>query len=188
MQALAVTYSSNSTIFVCHCLIAQLFRTICHCENLLVWSGEKLQPIYESFKSFCQFVIASLGHFPEPGGSSDPLGSKKSWARGGEKVARGSNPPPPGNSNTGANISKTRRPIMFMFHTWQLRLEHVVNFQLLPPNPNLGELWGHDPKVAKGHYMNNPTKQRTHLFTSVYNVEGDKTHTIQVTTNCASLP
>jgi len=86
MQTLAVNDSSNSTILVCHCLITQLFHAICDCDNLLVGSGAKPQPIYESFKCVCQFVFVSLGHFSELGGfCRPPRGVEKILSLGGQK-------------------------------------------------------------------------------------------------------
>jgi len=71
--------------FICHCLITQLFRAICDCDNLLVGSGAKPQPTYESFKCVCRFVIVSLDHFSELGGSVDRPGGRKNLELGGQK-------------------------------------------------------------------------------------------------------
>jgi len=86
MQTFTVHDSSNSKILGCHCLITQLFRAICDCDNLLLGSGAKPQPIYESFKRVCQFVIASLGLFSELGGfCRPPRGVEKILSLGGQK-------------------------------------------------------------------------------------------------------
>jgi len=79
----AVIQQSSS---VCHCSISQLSRTICDFNSILVGSGAKPQPIYDSFKCVCQFAIVSLGHFSELGGfCQPPRGVEKILSLGGQK-------------------------------------------------------------------------------------------------------